>query len=143
MTLGRGLLVPCGMAHACFYDADCRLCRFAARVVDRLDRGRRLALLGLEDDAADPLLEGVPEEERSSSLRLALHDGRLQSAGAAALGVLERLSATRPLARAAPTLHAEPAAEALYAAVARNRDRLGRLCPTAPRPAAISRKPRC
>jgi predicted DCC family thiol-disulfide oxidoreductase YuxK len=117
------------------YDADCRLCRFAARVVDRLDRRRSLALLGFDDDAAEPLLEDFPDEERGTSLRLVLPDGRVLSAGAAALGVLDRLPATRPLARAASALHAEPAAEALYALVARNRDRLGRLVPdgSAPR----------
>ena len=81
------------------YDADCRLCRFTARVVARLDRRRSLALLGLEDAPADRLLEHVSEDERGSSLRLVLPDGRLLSAGAAALGVLERLPATRPLAR--------------------------------------------
>ena len=111
------------------YDADCRLCRFAARLVARLDRRRKLALLGLEDAAADALLEAVSEEERSSSLRLVLPDGRMLPAGAAALGVLEWLPATRPLARLAAVLRAEPAVEALYAAVARNRDRLGRLVP--------------
>jgi hypothetical protein len=51
------------------------------------------------------------------------------SAGAAVLGVLERLPGTRPLARSAALLHFEPAAETLYALVARNRDRLGRLVP--------------
>ena len=51
------------------------------------------------------------------------------SAGAAALGVLDRLPVTRPLARSATLLHAQPAVEALYASVARYRDRLGRLVP--------------
>ena len=87
------------------YDADCKLCRFAAHVVATLDRRRSLALLGLGDAAADPMLEDVSEEERNSSLRLVLPDGRMISAGAAALGVLERLPATRPLARAAAALH--------------------------------------
>jgi predicted DCC family thiol-disulfide oxidoreductase YuxK len=111
------------------YDAGCRLCRFAARVVAALDRRRSLALLGLADASADRLLEHVSEGERGSSLRLVLVDGRMISAGAAALDVLERLPTTRPLARTAALLHAQPAAEALYAFVARNRDRLGRLVP--------------
>ena len=57
------------------------------------------------------------------------------SAGAATLGVLERLPVTRQLARSAALLHAQPAVEALYASVAHNRDRLGRLVPdgSAPR----------
>jgi predicted DCC family thiol-disulfide oxidoreductase YuxK len=116
------------------YDADCRLCRFAARVVVRLDRGRSLALLGLEDDAAEPLLEDVSSTERRTSLRLVLPGGRLLSAGAATLGVLEQLPATRPLARSVALLHADPVAEALYALVAHNRDRLGRLVPDGPAP---------
>ena len=116
------------------YDAGCRLCRFAARVVAELDRGRRLALLGLEDASADRLLEHVPQEERSSSLRLVLPEGRMLSGGAAALGTLERLPATRPFARVAAVLHAQPSAVALYALVASNRDRLGRLVPDGPGP---------
>jgi predicted DCC family thiol-disulfide oxidoreductase YuxK len=111
------------------YDADCRLCRFAARVAARLDRRERLALLGLEDVAADPLLECVSGGERGSSLRLALPDGRLLSAGAAVMGVLERLPATRLLAQSAARLHAERVVAAVYALVARHRDRLGRLVP--------------
>jgi predicted DCC family thiol-disulfide oxidoreductase YuxK len=111
------------------YDAEYRLCRFAARFVVRLDRGGGLALLGLGDAAADPLLEDVHESERASSLRLVFPSGRLLSAGAAALGVLERLPGTRPLANATVRLRAEPVAEATYAFVARNRDRLGRLVP--------------
>ncbi len=117
------------------YDADCRLCRFAARRVAGLDRRGSLALLGLRDAPADRLLEHVSEDERGSSLRLVLPDGRVLTAGAAALGVLDRLPITRPLARSAALLHAQPAVEALYASVARNRDRLGRLVPdgSAPR----------
>jgi predicted DCC family thiol-disulfide oxidoreductase YuxK len=111
------------------YDADCKLCRFTARVVVALDRHRSLALLGFEDASAIPLLEGVPEAERSASLRLVLQDGHMLSAGAAALGVLELLPSTRPLARTAEPVHAQPAVGALYAFVARNRNRLGRVVP--------------
>jgi predicted DCC family thiol-disulfide oxidoreductase YuxK len=116
------------------YDAGCRLCRFAARVVVELDRRGGLALLGLEDASADQLVEYVSEQERLSSLRLVLPDGRMVSGGEAALGALERLWPTRPLARTAALLHAQRAAEALYALVARNRDRLGCLVPDGPAP---------
>lgn len=116
------------------YDTGCRLCRFAARIVARLDRRGSLALLGLEDVRADPLLERVSGEERGSSIRLVLPDGRMISAGAAALGVLERLPATRSLARSATRLDGEPAAEAIYAFVARHRALIGRLVPDGPAP---------
>ena len=75
--------------------------------------------------------------------RFALHSfsfcglslGGMISAGAAALGVLERLPATRRLARSSAHLRAQPAIEAIYAFVARHRARLGRLVPdgSAPR----------
>jgi predicted DCC family thiol-disulfide oxidoreductase YuxK len=72
------------------YDAECRFCRFAARLALRLDRRGRLAALPLQDPEAEPLLAGVPEAERLDSARLALPDGRLLERGeavAAALGV--------------------------------------------------------
>ena len=116
------------------YDAGCGFCRFAARVVAELDPRGELALLGLEDASADRLLEHVSDEERVSLLRLVLSDGRMLSGGAAALSVLARLPATRPLARTLTVLHAQRAAEAAYAIVARNRDRLGRLVPDGPGP---------
>lgn len=125
----------CGVARpVLLYDTECRLCRFAARIVARLDRRESLALLGLRDESAGRLLEDIADEERGSALRLVLPDGRLLSAGAATLGVLERLPATRLLARSAAVLHAQPAAEALYAVVARNRDRLGCFVPDGPAP---------
>jgi predicted DCC family thiol-disulfide oxidoreductase YuxK len=116
------------------YDTGCRLCRFAARIVARLDRRRSFALLGLDDVAAGPLLEHISEEERGSSIRLVLPDGRAVSAGAAALGVLERLPVTRMVARSFARLRALPAAEATYAFVARHRSRIGRLVPDGPAP---------
>jgi len=116
------------------YDAGCRLCRFAARVVAALDRRRRLALVGLEDGPADRLLEQVPREERLSSLRLVLPDGSVLSAGRATLAALELLPATRPLAWAVEMLRAQTAVEALYCFIARNRERLGGLVPDGPAP---------
>jgi predicted DCC family thiol-disulfide oxidoreductase YuxK len=116
------------------YDAGCRFCRFAARVVTKLDGRHELAFLGLEDASADRLLEHVSDEERVSLLRLVLPDGRMLLGGAAALNVLERLPATRLLARTVTLLHAERSAEAAYALVARNRVRLGRLVPDGPGP---------
>ena len=120
--------------HVLLYDAGCRLCRAAARLVAALDRSRKLGLVGLEDDPADALLEGIPEEERLSSIRLALPDGRLLSGGDAVLGTLARLPATRPLAAAAEILHARAAVGCLYELVARNRGRLGRFVPDGPAP---------
>ena len=78
----------------------------------RLDHGERLAILPLDDPAAQPLLAALPETERLASWRLARRDGSL--AGYA--GVRGRIP------------------DALYRAVAERRDLLGRLVPDGPAP---------
>jgi predicted DCC family thiol-disulfide oxidoreductase YuxK len=94
------------------YDRDCRLCRFSARLVARLDRGEQLAFLPLDDPAAAALLEPVPAEERLASWRLVRRDGSVRGRG----WVRGRLP------------------DAAYGLVARNRGRLGRLVPDGPGP---------
>ena len=78
----------------------------------RLDRRERLAILPLDDLAAQPLLEALPEIERLASWRLARRDGSLVGYA----GVRGRIP------------------DALYRAVAERRDLLGRLVPDGPAP---------
>jgi len=78
----------------------------------RLDRRERLAILPLDDLAAQPLLEALPETERLASWRLAVRDGSLVGYA----GVRGRIP------------------DALYRAVAERRDLLGRLVPDGPAP---------
>ena len=78
----------------------------------RLDRGERLAILPLDDLAAQPLLEALSEPERLASWRLARRDGSLLGYA----GVRGRIP------------------DALYRAVAERRDLLGRLVPDGPAP---------
>jgi predicted DCC family thiol-disulfide oxidoreductase YuxK len=89
------------------YDANCRFCRFSARIVAQLDRGARLAYLPLDDPAADGLLASVSPDERFESWRLVRRDGSVVGYG----WTRSRL------------------ADAAYRLVARNRGRLGRLVP--------------
>jgi predicted DCC family thiol-disulfide oxidoreductase YuxK len=105
------------------YDSECRFCRFAARVFDRLDRHDRLAFLSLRDEEATPLLVAVPPAERFSSLRLAEPDGRLLARGAAVQAALAHLGAR------------SAGLERAYGFVASRRGRFGRLVPdgSAPR----------
>ena len=78
----------------------------------RLDRRERLAILPLDDLAAQPLLAALSETERLASWRLARRDGSLVGyAGARG-----------------------PIPDALYRAVAERRDLLGRLVPDGPAP---------
>jgi predicted DCC family thiol-disulfide oxidoreductase YuxK len=113
------------------YDGDCRLCRFAARIVDSADRRGRIALLPLADEAADPLLATMPEDERLGSWHLVRTGGRIVSRGAAGIELLEVLGHERP---ACAARRAEPLAERAYTLVARHRDRLGALVPNGPAP---------
>ena len=86
------------------YDGDCRFCRFSARVVAKLDRGR-LAHLPFDDPAAEALLARLPESGRFESIHLFRPDGSVWS----------------------PT-------SAPYRFVARNRGRLARFVPNRPGP---------
>lgn len=78
----------------------------------RLDRHERLAILPLDDLAAQPLLEALPEIERLASWRLARRDGSIVGYA----GVRGQIP------------------DALYRAVADRRDLLGRLVPDGPAP---------
>ena len=78
----------------------------------RLDRGERLAILPLDDLAAQPLLERLPETERLASWRLARRDGSLVGYA----GLRGRIP------------------DALYRGLAGRRDLLGRLVPDGPAP---------
>jgi predicted DCC family thiol-disulfide oxidoreductase YuxK len=115
------------------YDADCRICRFVARAVERLDRDRELGLLPLQDEAAAPLLAPLAEDERLASWRLALPDGSLAGRGAGGPALLRTMRLTRPAGR---LLALVPAAvlDTAYDVVARNRGRVGRLVPDGPAP---------
>jgi predicted DCC family thiol-disulfide oxidoreductase YuxK len=115
------------------YDADCRLCRLAARAALVLDRDEALAVLPLRDLAAEGLLASLPPEERYASWRLVRPDGSLVGYGA---GVPELLRATRLGRPVGRLLELVPRAvlDAAYRLVARHRGRLGRLLPDSPAP---------
>jgi predicted DCC family thiol-disulfide oxidoreductase YuxK len=112
------------------YDGACRLCRFAARLVARLDTRRAVALVPFEDPAAAPFLATIPEEERLTSWHLMLSDGRRYSEGAGALVLLERLPSTKYLAKILRPLPVD----SLYRIIARNRGRIGSFVPDGPAP---------
>ena len=78
----------------------------------RLDRRERLAILPLDDVAAQPLLEALSETERLASWRLARRNGSLVGYA----GVRGRIP------------------DALYRAVVERRDLLGHLVPDGPAP---------
>lgn len=118
---------------ALLYDADCRVCRFVARTIVRLDRDQELAVLPLQDPDVTPLLAPLPESERLASWRLARPDGTLVGHGAGLPELLLAMRRTRPLGR---VIGAVPAGmlDAAYRLVARHRSRIGPLVPDGPAP---------
>jgi predicted DCC family thiol-disulfide oxidoreductase YuxK len=115
------------------YDAACRLCRFTARLVIRLDRTHDLAVLPLQDDEATPILASLPREQRLESWRLACPGGSLVGRGAGLPRLLEAVRLTRPLG---PILRRVPesALDRAYDVIARRRGAIGRLAPNGPAP---------
>jgi predicted DCC family thiol-disulfide oxidoreductase YuxK len=113
------------------YDAGCRLCRFAAHLVARVDGDEELAILPLQDPRAAPLVGGLPEPERLASWRIARLDGTLAGFGAGLVPLLAAMRRTRPLARLASRAPVW-VLDAAYNLVARNRRLLGRLVPDVP-----------
>ncbi len=118
------------------YDSGCRLCRFTARVVARLDRGEELAILPFQDEAAAPLLMELPETERSATWRLARADGSLAGYGAGGPELLAAMRVTRPVGRLLGRVP-DRLLDRLYAVAARNRATLGRFVPDGPAPRRI------
>jgi predicted DCC family thiol-disulfide oxidoreductase YuxK len=114
------------------YDGDCRLCRFAARTVARLDRDGELRLLPLDDAEAAPLLRSVPQAERHATWRLVTGDVTVGH-GRGAVELVRSLGLTRPAARILRAIP-PPALDSVYELVARHRSRLGRFVPDGPAP---------
>ena len=115
------------------YDAACRGCRFAARVVARVDRAEHLAILPLQDSDAAPYLAVLPEHERLASWRLVAPDGSLAGYGAGVPALLATMRLTRPAGRLL-ALAPDHVLDGAYGLLARNRGRVGRLLPDGPAP---------
>jgi predicted DCC family thiol-disulfide oxidoreductase YuxK len=110
------------------YDAECRLCRLAARAVVRLDRDEALAVLPLRDEEAAALLAPLSGEERLASWRFVAPGGEIAGEGAGVPELLLALRLTRPLGHVVRLVPAK-ALDAAYRLVARHRGRLGQLVP--------------
>lgn len=121
------------------YDVGCRVCRFVARTIVRLDRDGELAVLPLQDPDAEPLLARLPEGERLASWRLVRPDGSLVGYGAGLPELLLALRRTRTLGRLLAVVPVR-LLDAAYRLVARNRRSIGRLVPDGPAPRRQGRR---
>jgi predicted DCC family thiol-disulfide oxidoreductase YuxK len=115
------------------YDADCRFCRWAARVIAQLDRDEELAFLPLRVPEANSFLEPLPPEERYASWWLISPAGTRVGHGQGARDLLLATRLTRPLGRAL-SLVPDVVLDACYRFVASRRALLGRLVPDRPGP---------
>jgi len=99
-----------------------------ARVVARLDRRRRLALLGFDEPLAAEDLARLPDEMRFSGFHLVAPSGEVRSGEDAVLPTLELLAGGKEMARVLRVIPGgERAVRAAYRWVARNRTTLARL----------------
>jgi predicted DCC family thiol-disulfide oxidoreductase YuxK len=109
------------------YDADCGLCSRTAQALRILDTRGRLALVPLQS-AAGAIDPGVPPREQ---LQRVLHvrdaDGAWWQGGEAVMRIAASVPVLRPLALVGRLPIISGMVEPGYRALARNRDRLGRL----------------
>ena len=114
-------------AWALVYDHDCRVCRVVAALVCVADRRSHLEPVPLQDPRSGPLLGPVPPPVRLRSWHLVGPGGRVASGGAGVqvlCGLLPGFGWLGLLSGAAPDV-----TERVYAGLAGNRRRLGRLIP--------------
>jgi predicted DCC family thiol-disulfide oxidoreductase YuxK len=106
------------------YDADCGFCRWSLDKLLAWDRAHRLTPVAIQSPEGQAMLAAVPEERRLDSWHLALPDGEVRSAGAAAGPLAELLPGARPLAALFRTFPATT--DRAYRYLADHRDRWAR-----------------
>jgi predicted DCC family thiol-disulfide oxidoreductase YuxK len=116
------------------FDGGCPFCRAAARLIARLDREQRLAMLDRDDDAAAAYVARIPEQDVQESWQLIEPSGVRLMHGPAALRLLEYLPATRRLGWALRKLGLTSLVSAANRFLGRIRKPLGRFFPDQRRP---------
>jgi predicted DCC family thiol-disulfide oxidoreductase YuxK len=105
---------------AVYFDRTCGVCTDVARLLLRLDRGRRLRLVPLQRASED-----APDAPAAEALRATLHvrdaRGRWDTGAAACIRIAERVTLLRAVALAARLPLVPLALEAAYLTVAANR----------------------
>lgn len=108
------------------YDSHCDVCTCFAAFLRRLVRARHLRLLALE--SAPAYIPSAPaQEELAATLHVLDASGRWTLGGAALVRIGHALPLLRALAMLAELPFLRLAIEQLYALLARNRHRIGRL----------------
>jgi predicted DCC family thiol-disulfide oxidoreductase YuxK len=116
------------------FDGGCPFCRALARVVARLDRCGRLAMLDRDDAAAAAFVARIPEADVQASWQLIEPTGVRLMHGPAGIRVLEYLPATRLLGRGLRRLELTSLVTVVNRLLGRVRKPLGRFFPDQRRP---------
>lgn len=111
------------------FDGGCPFCRAAARLVARLERNQRLALLSRDDEATTSYVARIPAHEIQVSWHLVEPTGVRMMHGPAGIRVLEYIPATRWLAWIMRTFRLTPLVTALNQVLGRTRKPLDRFSP--------------
>lgn len=110
------------------YDAECALCRSAARRLGKLDTRGRLTLVSFQDLAPrSDETDGPRPGELTGALHVFRPDGSSLSGGKAVLEVASAIPRLRPIAALGRLPIVNRLVEPLYRLVARHRHRLSRL----------------
>lgn len=110
------------------YDAECALCRSAARRLGKLDTRGRLALVSFQDLTPHSDETGGPRlGELAGALHVFRPDGSSLSGGKAVLEVASAVPRLRPIAVLGRLPIVNRLVEPLYRLVAHHRHRLSRL----------------
>jgi predicted DCC family thiol-disulfide oxidoreductase YuxK len=116
------------------YQDRCPVCRASARLLERLDKRGRLALLPFDDPAAAEFVVFLERGRIEESWQLIECDGRRLTHGDAFLRLLEIVDRTRWIARALKALRLERLAGAVDWAISRSRPYLARVVRNGPAP---------
>jgi predicted DCC family thiol-disulfide oxidoreductase YuxK len=111
-------------AYTLIFDGDCAFCRRCVRLVERWDRGRRVAMVPFQDERALRNLPPIPRAALAEAMHLVAPDGSVWAGAAAAPVLLKLLPGGAPLANLFRLPLAPRLAAAVYRRVARNRHRL-------------------
>jgi predicted DCC family thiol-disulfide oxidoreductase YuxK len=126
--------VPAPRRPLLLFDGGCPFCRATARLIARLDRGQRLAMLDRDDEAAAPYVARIPEQQVQASWQLIEPTGVRLMHGPAGIRLLEHVPATRWLGRALRALRLTPLVTAVNRVLGRIRKPLARFFPNPQRP---------
>ncbi|MGH2463427.1 MAG: thiol-disulfide oxidoreductase DCC family protein [Candidatus Limnocylindria bacterium] len=110
------------------YDAECALCRSAARRLETLDRHQRVTLVPIRDMALGDQPTDAPRPgELAGALLVVRPDGSWLSGGQAVLEIAANVPLLRPIAALGRLPFVNRLVDPLYRLVARHRHRLSRV----------------